>query len=363
MGEQIDDSRIEREEFDRPEEAVFIADIATDKDDLEALASIRGLENKIKIKGVVTAIGWPQRRASFAEYCLSEMGMKDIPVVPGSTIGKTDKDLKDYEEEQFQTAETAGFTSSENTSDDLFRNLLESSSDKSLTFNLIASHSDLASFLESESNRTLFANKVKKVMMMGGGSVIVDPTTGTKIVPDLSNNYTFDKDASAKVFTHLQEMSVPMVMVSRQAAAMVPLEPSFYDELVERSNDHPVAKLIKDSAKKGIEALWKRATAPSGSSERKSLPDDRDRDWFIKTFCGGQDSEQTSNDDIWPSILHFLPYDYLTTVAMVPEYFSRYFEPTIVEVNGVQHMIVDKVKDPEELKKLLKQILFDAFKA
>ena len=140
MGEQIDDSRIEREEFDRPEEAVFITDIATDKDDLEALASIRGLENKIKIKGVVTAIGWPQRRASFAEYCLSEMGMKDIPVVPGSTIGKTDKDLKDYEEEQFQTAETAGFTSSENTSDDLFRNLLESSSDKSLTFNLIASH-------------------------------------------------------------------------------------------------------------------------------------------------------------------------------------------------------------------------------
>jgi len=75
MGEQIDDSRIEREEFDRPEEAVFITDIATDKDDLEALASIRGLENKIKIKGVVTAIGWPQRRASFAEYCLSERGV------------------------------------------------------------------------------------------------------------------------------------------------------------------------------------------------------------------------------------------------------------------------------------------------
>ena len=38
--------KIEKEEFNRPEEAVIITDIATDKDDLEALASIKGMEGK-----------------------------------------------------------------------------------------------------------------------------------------------------------------------------------------------------------------------------------------------------------------------------------------------------------------------------
>jgi inosine-uridine nucleoside N-ribohydrolase len=321
------------------------------------------MQKKIQIKGVVTAIGWPQRRAAYAEYCLQQMGMQDIPVFPGSPIGKTDKDLKDYEEEQFKVAETAGFIAKDGTSEDLFRSLLETASDKTLTFNVIASHSDLAAFLESEGNRRLFAGKVKKVIMMGGANIAIDPNKGNYLVPDKSNNYTFDQDASVAVFSHLQEMKIPMVMVSRKAAAQVPLEPSFYNELVERSNGHPVANLIKDSAKKGIDALWKRSTAAAGSPERKSLPDDRDREWFINTFCGGQDTLQTSDDDIWPSIQHFLPYDYLATVAIVPEYFNRYFTPTIVEVNGVQHMIVDNVKEPEELKNLLKQILFDAFKA
>jgi inosine-uridine nucleoside N-ribohydrolase len=355
--------QVEQEVFQSPEQVVFITDVATDKDDLEALAAMKALDRKIQVKGVVTAVGWPQRRASFAQYALDQLEISNVPVIPGSAVGKTDADLKDYEEKQFSVAEKAGYQAErDQSSGELFNKILADAADHSLTFNLIASHSDLATFLENEQNQALFAQKVKKVMMMGGGTVAKDEITGqNQLFPDNSNNYTFDKAASAFVFKTLQELGVPIVAVSRLAAAQVAFEPAFYDQLVASSHEHPVAVLIRDSAKEGIEALWKRAIAPPGNPARKSLPDDRDRNWFLKTFCGGKEVSDQEGSDIWPHILQFLPYDLLATVAIVPEYFEKYFEPEILEVNGTNHQIVNRIKDPAGLKQLLQETLIQSF--
>ena len=73
---------------------------------------------------------------------------------------------------------------------------------------------------------------------------------------------------------------------------------------------------------------------------RGTLPNDRTRSWFVNVFCAGKDPGIRPEEDIWPYIGSFNLYDPTNLYAAVKVLRDRFFKPALIEVNGVEHMVI-----------------------
>ena len=189
----------------------------------------------------------------------------------------------------------------------------------------------------------LFAEKTRRVVIMGG----VDPatlgsSTAEFLLPDeTASNFKLDMASAAFIFRSCQEMKVQLVVTTRAASAAAPLPSFVYDELatlghpvsshprrtfgsshaarrIVRCADHyprcprrlrvrviasraqsarptpQVALRLREGQRESIQSLWRRSNMPVDHPSRQGLPSRLDREWFIKTFCGGADLSHVS---------------------------------------------------------------------
>lgn len=316
---------------------MVITDPGKDPDDEMALVLGRSLTDLglIRFEAVIAVLKPSTARAQLAKGTLEQLGL-DVPVGIGSEI--VGEDMVRSAREFDGIPYLAGASRLENGTK-LLRTVLERADDRSLVWLLIAGMTDAADLLRN--HETQFRTKTSRVVLMGGvqqvdNEICLDESG--YMVPDSAQNNEFDRDAAAFLYVRLQELGIPMTVVTREAAYAMRVPRSFYDELA--TTTHPVGIKLRNSQRKLIEALWRRANYPADDFRRERLPDRCDRRWFCETFCDGAGGDRTGEDEVWDLVLGFNLYDPLACLASIESLRERFFHPERVTIRGVTHQII-----------------------
>jgi hypothetical protein len=219
----------------------------------------------------------------------------------------------------------------------------------------------------------LMLEKVASVIIMGGivirdGLPVLDEYG--HLTPSLGKggaaNNVFDPGATRHLFYALQEHNVPMVITTREAgyAAKLPFE--LFARMA--ATGHTIGVRLNHKQVRSINALWQKANAAAGSEIRGKLPVDRNRSWFVDTFCGREDPGISPDDDISPFVREVTLYDPINLIAAIPALRDRFFRPHLVQVAQATHAIIGLTREnhgvmnPDDLRFFLLDALLEALK-
>jgi hypothetical protein len=218
---------------------------------------------------------------------------------------------------------------------------LAAAAPRSITLVIIASLKDAASLLRS--HEALFVAKVREVVIQGGvqDSKPGVAAPGTMLEPDTAHNNEFDAEASKFFYERCQTLGVPLLIVSRFAAAGCQVPRAIYDEMAATGN--PIGIHLQQTQATSIGRLWHQACAPLDSAERGGLPGRCDKQWFCSTFCRGEGTELGGTDEIWPLVETFNMYDPLALICALPSLASC-FDFAELKVGEATHRVVGTSK-------------------
>ncbi|HMY54060.1 MAG TPA: nucleoside hydrolase [Candidatus Obscuribacter sp.] len=341
-----------------------ITDPGRDQDDEDVLTMLNRMIRLeiLRVMGVIANLAPSSMRARLAKGTLKQLGQPDIAVGIGSACQQTDDDGLDYQFAVSYLAEHDSVVDGK----ELIYNTLKQARPKSIVLLLISGLTDAAAVLRE--HHYLFNMAVRRVVIMGGVEVEGDrPKLDAegRMLPDMTaQNHSFDKEATAFLYKQLQDMNIPITVFTRHAAAAAKVPRSIYDEMA--ATGHPVGIRLLAAQKKAIEEVWHRACLPADDSARQGLPARCDRNWFLNAFCGGQGQDRKPEDSIWDLIQTFMLYDPCTLVACLPDLREHFYASCVVEVHGVEHMVigvnpkVHNVRAPEELAAFLKNMMVES---
>jgi len=346
---------------------LVIMDPGRDQDDEDVLVALnRFIRLQIlDVIGVVANLAPSTQRARLAKGSLNQLGQKTIPVGIGTSCNQKEDDGLDYQFAVSYLAETNEITDGK----ELILKTLREAKPKSVVLLLISGLTDAAAVLREHMH--LFSTAVRRVAIMGGVAVKDDVPVldgSGRLIPDMTaQNNAFDKDAAEFLYRQLQDLGIPITTVSRHAAVACKVERSVYDDMA--ATGHPIGIRLLEAQKKAIEELWRRACLPAGDEKRLGLPDRCDKSWFTNTFCAGQGADRGAEDSIWNLVKTFNLYDPTTLVAAIPNLREHFFAPFVVEVHGVEQLVIGvsakshNVHDAPALATFLKDMLVESLKA
>ena len=317
------------------EKLIIIGDFLKDLDDEHTLIAAVELERQglIEILCVIGNLAPASMRARGAKGTLQTLGRGNVPVGVGLPVfeGKA----YPYESEiPYLAPETdvePGY--------ELMVRTLEAQEDESVTLLLISGLTDAAKLVVTAGH--LLNAKLKGVVIMGGVEVEDESVKLNEfgfMTPNNANNNSFDMTSAIFLHQKLQELGIPMTIVTREVAYSSGVPFAMYDKLVGTGN--PVGECLRNRQKPSLQHLWEAACSGPNSELRGTLPNDRDRAWFLKVFCGGEIPENIPGNDIWPFVKTFNLYDPTALYAAVPSIRDRFYEPTHVVVNNTIHNVI-----------------------
>lgn len=361
---------------------VLVSDPGQDLDDEMGFTMLRHLcdNQNVVLKGVIATLYPAFDRARLCRGTLDMLGMHSVPVGIGTDGGDT-KGVHSARSFEVLASSYLPDPESESTASlepgsKLLHSLWADAAPQSLTLVVIASLKDVALFLRD--NETLFLEKTKEVVIMGGVQPPerADEVLCQSMIPDTAHNNQFDRSASEYFYRRCQDIGVPLIVVSRWSAYAVQMPRSTYDELALTGSS--IGFRLRSAQRDSIEQLWQRACAPDGSDAREGLPDRCDRSWFLDTFCSGSDGIDAKTghvrgggDPVWDLVASFNQYDTIAILAAVPAMRAKFFEPLECKVaatatnarhaEGTTHLVIGVTKDStgvrEEGKGALLQLL------
>jgi hypothetical protein len=213
----------------------------------------------------------------------------------------------------------------------LLNSVLEAADDNSLTLLLISSIKDASELLRSSED--LFRKKVNRVVIMGG---VEQELRDGELLPDTAHNNEFDRTAAEFFYKRVQQLKIPMIIVSRRVAYTCPVQRGTFDEMA--ASGSLIGEHLKSRQEQSIEELWGRALGP----ERLGLPARCDKEWFKQTFCGGSKEvdKRGVDDAIWDLVQCFNMYDTFALLACIPCLSKLVFLPARYTVFGVEHLVM-----------------------
>jgi hypothetical protein len=345
---------------------IVIGDFLKDLDDEHTLCAAAQLyrQGVISLRCVIGNLSPADLRARGAKGTLKQLGLPSIPVGVGMAV--YEGDTYPYETEVPYLAESHEVLPDGH---QLLVNTLEGCPDKSVTLVLQSGLTDAAQLLRSHEG--LCIDKLTQVAIMGG--VELDETGSVKLdeaglmIPNNANNNTFDMESANWLYRQLQVLGIPMVITTRDAAYSAQVPFSMYDALEDTGN--PVGACLRGRQMPSLQKLWQAACSPSGSDIRGTLPNDRNRGWFINVFCNGDDPGIEDGSDIWPYVGSFNLYDPISFIAAIPALRSSFFNPHVVKVGQTTHIVIGmsrddhNIKDVDALRQFMMNIEVEALKA
>lgn len=326
-------------------ELIVVTDPGKDLDDENTLVLLKALSDQglVRLRAVLAVLAPSYKRAMLAKGTLNQLGLH-VPVGIGS--GLSDK-VADGSYE-FSNACYMAELSEVMDGNDLLLETLCRAEDNSITWLIIAGMTDVSRLLKTHED--LFFRKTKSVVIMGGVEHVngVVAKEGGFMVPDTAANNMFDEASAQFLYRRLQEIGVPMTIVTREAAYACQVPRSHYENLAETG--HQIGLRLKATQQAFIEALWRCACAKPDSPERKGLPNRCTKEWFIEVFCHGKGHDRTSQDEIWDLVAGFNLYDPLACLASVPSLKEQLFEPNEVIINGCKHEVIGLTKANHGIK-------------
>uniref|UniRef100_A0A6C0BCX8 Inosine/uridine-preferring nucleoside hydrolase domain-containing protein n=1 Tax=viral metagenome TaxID=1070528 RepID=A0A6C0BCX8_9ZZZZ len=286
-----------------------------DLDDDHLLLLLKNLFDFVEVKCIITNLSPSKMRARLTRGSLDILGLHDIPVGYGEEIcGKKpfDSSIIPYLADESQIFN--GY--------ELLIKTLTEAEPKSITISITTALTDIRKIIES--HEELFFDKVKSIGIMGGVTFI-----GDEIFPDnVAMNNKFDIESSNFVFKKCHEKGLPISVTMRDLAynCQVPYS------LLENLTFNEVGRCLKLRHQHAIRGLWYKACLPSNHEDRDGLPNDRNKEWFVKVFCGGNEPK---NEDIWDSVSSFNLYDPINFCSCIPEIADFFLEPYNVGINKI----------------------------
>merc|ERR1719253_848018 len=324
---------------------IVMSDDGKDLDD--ELAKV--MMSSLMRRGSVTPLGFVAnlapalQRARLAKGTLNELGFDNVPVAVGSEMMK-DGGIKSGKAYEFDVPYMADTEMLEQcTSVDMCSQALEICPDGSVVIVLLSGLTDAWALLEAQPD--LFKLKVARVVAMAGievdGEEVKKDANGF-MVPDQSQNNTFDWESSTKLFEDLQRRGIPTTVVSRWAAYAAKLPLSIYDRMAKTC--HPVGVRLHRAQRHSLEHLWKRCCLPDKHEDREGLPGRCDKNWFCNVFLSGAGKDRSGSDSIWDLSTTFQAYDPVALLAGITSLRERFFKPITVtiksETGPVDHEII-----------------------
>lgn len=342
--------------FTQPSRLLVVSDIGRDQDDEATMVALSQLvaEDQVQLEGVVANLNPSAQRACLARGVLDSLGHQEVPVAVGSDAGQPN--LKPHPHE-FEASYMGSPDSLAGDGQALLKQQLEESGPKETTLLLISGMTDGYQLVKNHPQ--LAQEKLGRVVIMGGvqaqGDGVARDAQGL-MLPDSANNNTFDMPAAQGLYRQLQELGIPMTVVSKNAAYAAAVGKQFYEDL--GATGHAVGQRLRDTQKASLEGLWHRCNLPADDPERGGLPPRCDRNWFLQTFCSGQGQQVAPDQSIWGHVTQLNLYDAVAMLAASQA--DRYlFQPTGVEVNGVTHEVIgvskqnSGVADPQAVARRL----------
>eukprot|EP00931_Biecheleriopsis_adriatica_P018957 TRINITY_DN13073_c0_g2_i1.p1 TRINITY_DN13073_c0_g2~~TRINITY_DN13073_c0_g2_i1.p1 ORF type:complete len:940 (-),score=185.98 TRINITY_DN13073_c0_g2_i1:67-2886(-) len=359
---------------------IVISDIGQDNDDEMALLLLAEMyrRDEIQVKAVIANLRPASSRAALARGTLDMVGMKDVPVgigTDGGSVKHTDTFSKhisvpktglDYFSEADANVKKVLAAMDGPTEEQvckkyrvfpgqkLMLSCLREASDKSIRLLLLSSLKDATLLLKEHEN--LFARKVLEVTIMGGMNPPDPKLPGEEasfLQPSDAHNNMFDFEASKYLYRRCQELSVPLVVLSRFTAYGCPVQKQVYDLAVRCPVPHPTICRLQSAQRESIETLWQNVHRGG------ILPPRCDKQWFCDTFCGGNGTDRNQDASMWDLVCSFNMYDPLAVLAALPGPRDLYFSPQPYTVKGVTHLIIGLSKDETGLAPQKRQDLHD----
>ena len=329
----------------------IISDPGEDLDDEMATLLLRCLvdEGTLDPRCVVCNLAPAAARARLMRGTLDMLGLEDVPVGVGSAGGSAShRDTFSH----LAAGYIAGADAAVEDGQALLARVFGAARDGSLTLLCISALTDAREFLAR--NEDLFLRKIREVVIMGG----VAPSAAG-LVPDTAANNAFDEAASAALYAALQDLRVPMVVVTREAAYACPVPRRVYDDIA--ATGSPIGVRLQAAQRTSITALWRRTHA--SGAERLGLPARCGPAWFLDTFCGGAGSGRGAQDEVWDLVRSFNMYDAVALIAASPRLRREHFDPTVVAVGGVDHAVIGLSRDESGVRDVdgLRAFLTDGF--
>jgi len=341
-----------------PQPLIIVGDFGKDMDDEDTLVLSDGVnrhqvvsthgsrkQELFEMLAVVANLAPALERGRLAKGTLRLLGHPKVPVGVGTDCGLR----ADGHEKEFDGVSYLAAPEDLEPGADLLVRSLESCQDGSAILLLISGLTDAAQLLKDHAD--LVKQKTAVVAIMGGveqkDNVVTLDAEGY-MIPDSAANNKFDMEAAKFVYRRLQELGVPTTILTREAAYAAPVPRDLYDRMA--ATGHLVGVKLQKTQRHAIQDVWVRANMAGDDPRRNKLPERCNREWFCNTFCGGNGKERTGDDDIWDLIVSFQLYDPMTLIAAVPELEERFFEPVVVNVNGVDHKIIGVSKTVHGVK-------------
>jgi hypothetical protein len=316
---------------------IIITDPGKALDDEEMLLVVSQLvkRQEVELLAVVCNLMPSTLRARLAKGTFKQLGINHVPVGAGTAVVS----LPVQDECELQRIEhlcpeheiTGGM--------ELLAVTLENAADSSVTLLLVSGLTDAAALLHK--HEALFRRKINSVVIMGGvvhhGDHVALDADGF-MTPDSAVNNHYDVMASRFLYRKLQELGMPMTVLTRFATYTCKLPRALYLELA--STGHPVGQHLGRSYEAFINDFWRAVNSPPGDLAHDGLPARWNRELFLRTFCGGKGHERAATDSILDLVCEAVAADPMALLAAVPSLRDRFYAPELVRVNGVEHRII-----------------------
>jgi hypothetical protein len=356
-----------------PQRVFLFTDPNKDPDDLCVLIETKYLQEAgfVDLRCVITTLGDREIRTKRAQFTRS--------VLEALGIGKTRVGVGvDYDVEVKATdgtvdlAATAGRRKDHQVFMDtpllrphaqvepdalvMMKDELERMPDHSVVFLINAGMADAAAILRSAPELT--QRKLAKVVAMGGVESQLD-ARGFVIADKRAYNNSTHQPSADYLYASVQELRVPLVVVSKEAAYSTAVPRSFFDSLA--ATQHPVGIYLKNQQKQSLHNLW------NGICEGH-LPPALTAEWFFQTFTDIDGDSQTGKDaiaqarsnprdfeSIWDHVIKFNLYDPLALLAATPGATDLLFESRVPDACRSDTKIIGQgcIKNAALLQELL----------
>ena len=167
----------------------------------------------------------------------------------------------------------------------------------------------------------LVKQKTAKVVIMGGVGSHVD-TRGFVVADQRAYNNTTHQPSADFVYARVQELGLPLVVVSKEAAYAAAVPRTLYDGMA--ATGHPIGIYLQNQQRQSLANLWE-------GIHKGHLPPALTPEWFFRTFTdvdlsrpAGQaalaDAKAHPEDfeRVWKQVTKFNLYDPLALLAATP---------------------------------------------
>lgn len=369
----------------RPTEPIrlfLFVDPNKDPDDLTVLVDVNYLQRHgfFELRGAVTTLGNLETRtarAKFLRSVFSELGLEGPRVAvgidyrieargPDGSVDAVATAKRKLDHSVFMDSPLLN-SSAEVEADSLamLQSELAELPDHSAGFVVNAGMADLAELLRL--NPGLVQRKLAQVVIMGGVDSKLD-SRGFVVADQRAYNNSTHQSSADFTYTTLQQLGVPLVIVTKEASYAVAISRSFYESVA--ATRHPIGIYLESQQKQSLQNLWNGIT-------QGHLPAALTPEWFFRTFtevdCDSNagkavltryQAQPDNFDEIWKQVNKFNLYDPLTLLAATPGAAEMLFATHVP--NGcrskVQIIGRESIKNATLMKDLLAGISIESLK-